>query len=57
MATIKNNKFVLRLLWFHIEIMRKLQSCRINSLAVISKRVMGGCMNSDWINAQYANIL
>ena len=48
----KSNKVVLFFLWGHIKIMWKLQSCRIISLAVISKRVMGGFVNSDWINAE-----
>ena len=48
----ESNKVVLFFLWGHIEIMWKLQSCHIISLAVIFKRVMGGCVNSDWINAE-----
>ena len=36
----------------NIEILWKLESCHINSLAIIIKRVMGGCMNSDRNNAE-----
>ena len=48
----KSNKIVLFFLWGRIEIIWKLQSCCITSLAVISKRVIGGCVNIDWINAE-----
>ena len=52
----KSNKVVFFFLWGNIESMWKLQICRIISLAVISKRVMGGCVNSDWINAEVCAI-
>ena len=36
----------------NIEILWKLQSGRIISLSIVLTRVLGGCMNSDWINAE-----
>ena len=35
-----------------IEILWKFRSCCIISLDVVLKRVMGGCVNSDWIDAE-----